>query len=225
MLYVNTRKLLKVEPMKKMLLALVLMMASVTVSAATISISQPRLDGAASWQISTITTDVRENIREHTFSTNATTTALAGDIEVRWTLTSDVDANFNIFMDADGNRGINSAWQTSVVNSSQETIFSGGLGEFGNINISAGETITATISGNFSNLSRTLFFGDKKWWCKKGCHSGTDSFTAFLQLKDISVVEVSEIPLPAAVWLFGSALLGGLAVRRKRKKALQTSAV
>lgn len=32
-------------------------------------------------------------------------------------------------------------------------------------------------------------------------------------------INVSEVPLPAAVWLFGSVLLGGLAVRRKRQKA------
>ncbi|WP_036519932.1 VPLPA-CTERM sorting domain-containing protein [Nitrincola sp. A-D6] len=29
---------------------------------------------------------------------------------------------------------------------------------------------------------------------------------------------VSEVPLPAAVWLFGSVLLGGLALRRRSKK-------
>lgn len=30
--------------------------------------------------------------------------------------------------------------------------------------------------------------------------------------------EVSEVPLPAAVWLFGSVLLGGLAMRRRSQK-------
>lgn len=37
-------------------------------------------------------------------------------------------------------------------------------------------------------------------------------------------IVVSEVPLPAAVWLFGSALIGGLAIRRKRLKKLTSQA-
>lgn len=36
----------------------------------------------------------------------------------------------------------------------------------------------------------------------------------------LSNIQVSEVPLPAAVWLFGSVLLGGLALRRKRQKSV-----
>ncbi|MCD8512172.1 MAG: PEP-CTERM sorting domain-containing protein [Nitrincola sp.] len=37
-------------------------------------------------------------------------------------------------------------------------------------------------------------------------------------------IQVSEVPLPAAFWLFGTALVGGLAFRRNRMKKLSTQA-
>lgn len=40
----------------------------------------------------------------------------------------------------------------------------------------------------------------------------------------LSDIVLSEVPLPAAVWLFGTVLLGGVAIRRKRKKALSLQA-
>ncbi|WP_225307580.1 hypothetical protein [Nitrincola iocasae] len=36
--------------------------------------------------------------------------------------------------------------------------------------------------------------------------------------------EVSEVPLPAAVWLFGSVLLGGLALRRRKAQQVAVAA-
>ena len=38
-------------------------------------------------------------------------------------------------------------------------------------------------------------------------------------------IVLSEVPLPAAVWLFGTALLGGLALRRKRNQVKLAKAV
>ncbi|WP_151669227.1 hypothetical protein [Nitrincola schmidtii] len=46
-----------------------------------------------------------------------------------------------------------------------------------------------------------------------------DVGTSFGFLTTFNVpIEVSEVPLPAAVWLFGSVLLGGLAMRRRSQK-------
>lgn len=47
-------------------------------------------------------------------------------------------------------------------------------------------------------------------------------FTGVTPLKHFSIEinEISKIPLPAAVWLFGSVLLGGVAVKRRRSARL-----
>ena len=45
-------------------------------------------------------------------------------------------------------------------------------------------------------------------------------FTGVTPLRHFSI-EVSEVPLPAAVWLFGSMLLGGLVIKRRKAKQAQ----
>lgn len=45
-------------------------------------------------------------------------------------------------------------------------------------------------------------------------------FTGIAPLRHFSV-EIAEAPLPAAVWLFGSMLLGGLAMKRRKAKQAQ----
>lgn len=54
--------------------------------------------------------------------------------------------------------------------------------------------------------------------------SGNDFVGTAGALRGLTVtiqdIAVSEVPLPAAVWLFGSVLLGGFAIRRKRQKML-----
>lgn len=216
--------------MKKMLFGLMLMWVSAVVSAATISISEfPKTD---SYQVATISkVTFTDTFREYNLSTNAATGNLSGPIEVWWDLSSDVDANFNIAMNASASGGLNSSWGVSVLNSANEQLFSGGLGQVGNIDIKAGETLKALISGNFSDVMRFFSWGDKDKSCKFKCSDphpepGLSAFNASISLSDITKVEVppvSEVPLPAAVWLFGSALLGGFAVRRKRKASKSAS--
>ncbi|MCD8512175.1 MAG: hypothetical protein LRY63_01170 [Nitrincola sp.] len=43
-------------------------------------------------------------------------------------------------------------------------------------------------------------------------------FTGIAPLRHFSI-EIAEAPLPAAVWLFGSMLLGGLAMKRRKSRA------
>lgn len=53
--------------------------------------------------------------------------------------------------------------------------------------------------------------------------SGPSSGPRFLSVT-MENIQVSEVPLPAAFWLFGTALMGGLAFRRNRMKKLSAQA-
>jgi len=44
-----------------------------------------------------------------------------------------------------------------------------------------------------------------------------DVFWSKLEVSGVYCPPISEVPLPAAVWLFGSGLMGFMAVRRRTK--------
>lgn len=75
---------------------------------------------------------------------------------------------------------------------------------------------TALFSFNISNiaLSQTAFLGGGEAIFARFTNNGTD--TAFVST---TVSAVSSVPVPAAAWLFGSALFGAGALRRKQKTA------
>lgn len=64
-----------------------------------------------------------------------------------------------------------------------------------------------TTNSNLHQLSIAMLAGNVYQFI----FTGTTPLTHF----SVEIAEVSEIPLPAAVWLFGSVLLGGLAIRRR----------
>ncbi|WP_151669197.1 hypothetical protein [Nitrincola schmidtii] len=129
---------------------------------------------------------------------------------IQWDITAggDIDSyvslNFDLSVSGSGQISDSNNWTVSILNSASETIFSGSLGQTFNILLTAGNTITAIVAGEV----------------RRGSLS---AYTATLTINNFST-QVSEVPLPAAVWLFGSVLLGGIALRRraalKRQPAL-----
>ena len=69
---------------------------------------------------------------------------------------------------------------------------------------------TRTLVGVFSELLTGQVF---EFWNDNGTHNLGDEFY-------ISTMTVSAIPIPAAIWLFGSVMLGFTAVRRNSKKTV-----
>ncbi|QEW06234.1 hypothetical protein [Nitrincola iocasae] len=189
--------------MKKMLLALVLMLASFAVSAASISIGNPTVSpgnfyiGSPGYTNTTLTDTLRTDTIQSGYA------ILGGQLSTSWALSSDVDASFSLGVSGTGTSGM-ASWTVSILNSGGDLLTSGSLGSvFESLMISAGDTLTAVIAGT---ISSNIF--------------ASKSFSASLAL---SSIQIAETPLPAAIWLFGSVLLGGLAMRRR--KAQQVAAV
>lgn len=189
--------------MKKMLLALVLMLASFAVSAASISIGNPTVSpgnfyiGSPGYTNTTLTDTLRTDTIQSGYA------IFGGPLSTSWELSSDVDASFSLGVSGTGTSGM-ASWTVSILNSGGDLLTSGSLGSvFESLMISAGDTLTAVIAGT---ISSNIF--------------ASKSFSASLAL---SSIQIAETPLPAAIWLFGSVLLGGLAMRRR--KAQQVAAV
>lgn len=190
--------------MKKMLFGLVLMMASFAVSAATISIGNPTVTpgsfylGTPGYSNSLLTDTQR------TDTINSGYALLGGSLTTSWVLSSDVDASFSLGVSGSGASGMNS-WTVSILSSGGALLASGALGSvFENLMIAAGDTLTAVVAGT---ISSNIF--------------ASKSYTASLSLSNIAV---SEVPLPAAVWLFGSVLMGAVALRRRKARQVAVAA-
>lgn len=192
--------------MKKMLFGLVLMMASFAVSAATISIGNPTVTpgnfhlGTPGYSNSLLT----DTQRTDTINSGYLTAWAGGSLATSWVLSSDVDASFSLGVSGSGTSGMNS-WTVSILSSGGALLASGTLGSvFENLMIAAGDTLTAVVAGT---ISSSIF--------------ASKSYTASLSLSNIAV---SEVPLPAAVWLFGSVLMGAVALRRRKARQVAVAA-
>ncbi|KGK42905.1 hypothetical protein LH51_04045 [Nitrincola sp. A-D6] len=186
--------------MQKLLLGLILMMASFAVSAAPITIGNPTVSpGSFYWGTPGFTnTALTDTLRTDTIQSGYA--ILGGPLSTSWQLSSDVDASFSLGVNATGTSGM-SSWTVSILNSGGDLLTSGSLGSvFAGLMISAGDTLTAVIAGAMSFNP----FASK-------------SFTTSLALSNI---QIAETPLPAAVWLFGSVLMGGLALRRRKARQM-----
>lgn len=76
---------------------------------------------------------------------------------------------------------------------------------------------TVLTSGNAANTFVSSLFTMTGGTVYNIIMTGTAAITSF-SVGFSYPPSVSEVPLPAAVWLFGSVLLGGLALRRRSKK-------
>lgn len=80
-----------------------------------------------------------------------------------------------------------------------------------------GHALTETVQGNGS-------FATKLWvWTgllTSGVHTLTLSDINVLQSNGQYQIKVSAVPIPAAIWLFGSALLGVVGISRRKAKAV-----
>jgi hypothetical protein len=85
--------------------------------------------------------------------------------------------------------------------------------------VGTGADVTLTGVGDYCGgiLSGENYvgFGARNTIGTEGCISG--SVTSFDALNDSSVVNSSVVPVPAAAWLFGSALIGLVGVARRKK--------
>ncbi|WP_417585094.1 hypothetical protein [Nitrincola sp.] len=190
--------------MKKLLLGLFLMVASFAVSAASISIGNPTVSpgnfyiGSPGYTNTALTDTLRTDTIQSGYA------ILGGQLSTSWELSSDVDASFSLGVSGVGTSGM-ASWTVSILSSGGDLLTSGSLGSvFENLMISAGDTLTAVIAGT---ISSNIF--------------ASKSFSASLSL---SSIQIAETPLPAAIWLFGSVLLGGLAMRRRKAQQVAVAA-
>lgn len=211
--------------MKKVLLSLMLLLASSFTMAASVEIhrlgSSSNIQSVNNLQMYQNGGRLDQIHVNQPFSLKPSTDALA----VGWKLSSDRDVDFTLHVrtnshvnDKHGNLTVNPHdWGVSILTADRDSIWSGnGLNFNINMSLKAGVDKIVRVTGITTAVWEGLFKGKLK---------GIDSFKTQLwtsnhEFKDPIVVPppVSEVPLPAAVWLFGSALLGGFAVRRKRQK-------
>lgn len=188
--------------MKKLLLGVCLMLASFVLNAASITIGNPSVTTSGffsptvtqAYQSSTLRIDdVRSGY------------LLGGPISVAWELEAIQDTRFSLGVFGSGTYGMNGSlllgpWTVSILNGQGEVLTTGVLGSvFDDLVLQAGDTITAVVAGSIRLI-------------------GSRSFTTTLFLSNLESV---ELPLPAAIWLFGSVLLGGWAVRRRSQKRVR----
>ena len=100
---------------------------------------------------------------------------------------------------------------TTSLNDWSFSLYSGTDVENTNSLILSGGTILSNVKTSFTF---SMIGGEIYSLMVSGSRGDNPSFTTAFTLP----VEVSEVPLPAAVWLFGSVLLGGLAMRRRSQK-------
>ena len=172
--------------MKKMILGALLLLASFTASAASVSIFNPQVVQGSGDVIS--------------FQPNGT----------QFTFGSD----FN-----DAPEAVAVSWNSALTGAAQGLVdfeVSSTLVDW-SLSIFDGATETVLTSNNVSNTAVSALFNMTSGTVYTLVMTGTaviSSFTASFAYPP----SVSEVPLPAAVWLFGSVLMGGLAMRRRSQK-------
>ena len=171
--------------MKKILLGAMLMLASFTASAASVSIANATTTGSG------LLTQVTIPTIQYTFGSDFETgeaVAISWDSELTGASAGLVDFSVSSTL-AD--------WSLSIFD---------------------GVNTTQLTSGNAANTFIPSLFTMTSGTVYNILMNGTAAITSFT-VGFTYPPSVSEVPLPAAVWLFGSVLFGGLALRRRSRKA------
>lgn len=187
--------------MKRIMTGVVLLLVSTFASAASVTISNPAA-----------TTGADEiNVPVASFNTTDSTVALTL-IEGGLNTAQPFAVEMDLLTSATGTLSFDMAtsldeWTVSIVNT--VTNIATELGSWFVLN-QAGELTGLSTAVEAGIAYKLLVFG--------GYANNPEDSSRNFNLT-MSNIELSEIPLPAAVWLFGSVLLGGLALRRKRRLA------
>ncbi len=184
--------------MKRIITGMVLLLASAFTSAASVTISNPTaVTGASNFPVSLTSFATTDTSAVATFIGLDTLQSFAVEMDVLTSATGTLSFDISTTVDE---------WTVSILNTSTNVAtvlgswWSGGL--FGGFTGLTSEVEAGTVY-------KLLVFGDESW----DGNAGRDITVS------LSNIELSEVPLPAAVWLFGSVLLGGLAMRRKKRLA------
>jgi len=183
--------------MKKYVFLLLLMVFSGVTSAASLTISNP-----------TATTGASNNlvgVDGFSFLGNSASVNFNDDFDLfdEFRVSLDLVSSISGFASFNISLTVLDTWNVSIVGVDNTTVFSGSGDGFQSLNVDT----SLMQSQALYNLVIT-----------------GSSFVGSNSLRGLEVyitdIHVSEVPLPAAVWLFGTALLGGLAIRRKRQRSL-----
>ncbi|KDE39222.1 hypothetical protein ADINL_2351 [Nitrincola lacisaponensis] len=188
--------------MKRLMTGIVLLLASTLASAATVTISNPvAVTGFEGDQSSVPVSSF------FTTDTSVTASFLDGmnayqpfriELDVITSVTGALSFDLATSVDE---------WAVSIVNTATNVVTE--LGSWFVLN-QAGQLTGLLAEVEADTVYKLVVYGDY-------LHDMDFSRDFTLTLSNIAL---SEVPLPAAVWLFGSVLLGGLALRRKRQKSL-----
>jgi len=190
--------------MKKLLLGVVLMLVSSIATSATITIGNPVTQNSGAFTSTPTFTNITNTTTTRTDTINTGINGFAvfvglssGDFTTSWNISSNENVGFTL--DLTSNHTNRSNWSISIFDTVSETLSTYAYGSSFDLVMSAGNSIVVSVLGSIGAIQ-------------------AKSFNTTLS---ISNLEVSEVPLPAAVWLFGSVLLGGLAFRRKAAQKRQ----
>ncbi|MFN3880752.1 MAG: hypothetical protein ACK4L8_04900 [Nitrincola lacisaponensis] len=188
--------------MKRLMTGIVLLLASTLASAATVTISNPvAVTGFEGDQSSVPVSSF------FTTDTSVTASFLDGmnayqpfriELDVLTSVTGALSFDLATSVDE---------WAVSIVNTATNVVTE--LGSWFVLN-QAGQLTGLLAEVEADTVYKLVVYGDY-------LHDMDFSRDFTLTLSNIAL---SEVPLPAAVWLFGSVLLGGLALRRKRQKSV-----
>lgn len=170
--------------MKKFLLGAILMMASFSALAGSISITNPTTTGSG--LLTEVTIPTIQYTLGSDFNTNEAV-ELFWDAELTGAALGLVDFTVSSSL---------ANWSLSIFDGLEETV------------LSTGNQQNSIVTTMFTMTGNTVY---------NIIMTGTAAITSFT-VGFTYPPSIAEVPLPAAVWLFGSILMGGLAMRRRSLK-------
>ena len=180
--------------MKNLLLGVVLMLVSSIAASATITIGNPMTSSNGSPSFSNITN--QGNVRSDLVNAGVNLFSTSRDFQTSWKIESFENVSLDLTLAIDLSRD----WSVTILSENNTILDQGNLGTiFSGLALSSDSPIFVVLAGSIG-------------WFQ------TREFNTTLTLSNLAV---SEVPLPAAAWLFGSALIGGLAFRRKAAQKRQ----
>ncbi|MFN3880666.1 MAG: hypothetical protein ACK4L8_04470 [Nitrincola lacisaponensis] len=179
--------------MKKLLLATVLMLMSFSVSAVSVSITNPSVMHGSGILLEVITPNVQYTFGGDFFGSGEIV-ALSWDSKMSGASLDLIDFTVSTTL-AD--------WSLSIFDGLNETV------------LTSGNAANTSVSSLFTMTGGTVY---------SIIMTGTAAITSFA-VGFTYPLSVAEVPLPATLWLFGSVLLGGLSLLRRRSEKLRIQSV